>query len=420
MVFKPWELESPFPSSFARSWPGTGIGRRWRWGELPGIFRYGWVGFWRRLIGAKFGRFSFHVGEVLVVYDISCRNVLWNWRIWSFNALLAHLCCELFGFIMSCSFTWCVLTCHERPFWALTVPKPSNEKRGQHQGVLWIDLLCCHVLAQFFATFLLVWPLCIGSDPVALHVQQVGWCIFPVPSLRRSHQESSFGERGSGKSRSDRQKAKAVEGELCFVEHGGGRSADPRRQSAYGGNPSKRCANARKHENWQGKTWLECPKDVGEEHFQPCQKQWWRPWICGLSEAFPATDGDPGSVERYHFQRDVLDHLGPRWFHEGHWHRSTYPVKNVSGIIQRNVMCLDMLSLIHFSLKVMLSFSSIVTSFIDMTPRLGFNNCLKIADVPFPLPFAQLLGLLLMAFSLLIPVQLGGKSSGLVVSLWDS
>ena len=80
-------------------------------------------------------------------------------------------------------------------------------------------------------------------------------------------------------------------------------------------------------------------------------------------------------------------------------------------------MCLEMLSLIHFSLKVTLSFSSIVTSLIDMTPRLGFNNCLKIADVPFPLPFAQLLGLLLMAFSLLIPVQLGGKSSGLVVSL---
>lgn len=36
--------------------------------------------------------------------------------------------------------------------------------------------------------------------------------------------------------------------------------------------------------------------------------------------------------------------------------------------------------------------------------RLGFNNCLKIADVPFPLPFAQLLGLLLVAFSLLIPM----------------
>ncbi|CAJ1357983.1 unnamed protein product [Effrenium voratum] len=35
---------------------------------------------------------------------------------------------------------------------------------------------------------------------------------------------------------------------------------------------------------------------------------------------------------------------------------------------------------------------------------LGFNNCLKIADVPFPLPFAQLLGLLLVAFSALIPV----------------
>ena len=38
--------------------------------------------------------------------------------------------------------------------------------------------------------------------------------------------------------------------------------------------------------------------------------------------------------------------------------------------------------------------------------RLGFNNCLKIADVPFPLPFAQLLGLLLVAFSLLIPLPL--------------
>ncbi|CAL1125891.1 unnamed protein product [Cladocopium goreaui] len=35
---------------------------------------------------------------------------------------------------------------------------------------------------------------------------------------------------------------------------------------------------------------------------------------------------------------------------------------------------------------------------------LGFNNCLKIADVPFPLPFAQLLLLLLVAFSVLIPL----------------
>lgn len=35
---------------------------------------------------------------------------------------------------------------------------------------------------------------------------------------------------------------------------------------------------------------------------------------------------------------------------------------------------------------------------------LGFNNCLKIADVPFPLPFAQVLGLLLVAFSCFIPV----------------
>ncbi|CAJ1396148.1 unnamed protein product [Effrenium voratum] len=34
---------------------------------------------------------------------------------------------------------------------------------------------------------------------------------------------------------------------------------------------------------------------------------------------------------------------------------------------------------------------------------LGFYNCLKIADVPFPLPYAQLLGLLLIAFSCLIP-----------------
>eukprot|EP00913_Durusdinium_trenchii_P001570 g1454.t1 len=35
---------------------------------------------------------------------------------------------------------------------------------------------------------------------------------------------------------------------------------------------------------------------------------------------------------------------------------------------------------------------------------LGFNNCLKIADVPFPLPFAQLLLMSLVAFSLLIPL----------------
>ena len=35
---------------------------------------------------------------------------------------------------------------------------------------------------------------------------------------------------------------------------------------------------------------------------------------------------------------------------------------------------------------------------------LGFSNCLKIADVPFPLPYAQLLGLLLIGFSCFIPV----------------
>jgi len=35
---------------------------------------------------------------------------------------------------------------------------------------------------------------------------------------------------------------------------------------------------------------------------------------------------------------------------------------------------------------------------------LGFNNCVKVADVPFPLPFAQLLGILLAAFSCLMPV----------------
>ena len=38
---------------------------------------------------------------------------------------------------------------------------------------------------------------------------------------------------------------------------------------------------------------------------------------------------------------------------------------------------------------------------------LGFNNCLKIADVPFPLPFAQLLGLLLATCMSLRPLFLG-------------
>jgi len=45
---------------------------------------------------------------------------------------------------------------------------------------------------------------------------------------------------------------------------------------------------------------------------------------------------------------------------------------------------------------------------------LGFNNCLKIADVPFPLPFAQLLGLLLASFSVLIPVYVVVFTGGLV------
>eukprot|EP00971_Amphidinium_carterae_P009955 196514-Amphidinium_carterae.1 len=35
---------------------------------------------------------------------------------------------------------------------------------------------------------------------------------------------------------------------------------------------------------------------------------------------------------------------------------------------------------------------------------LGFNNSLKIADVPFPFPYAQLLTLALVAFSCFIPV----------------
>ncbi|CAE7480487.1 unnamed protein product [Symbiodinium natans] len=35
---------------------------------------------------------------------------------------------------------------------------------------------------------------------------------------------------------------------------------------------------------------------------------------------------------------------------------------------------------------------------------LGFCNCLKVADVPFPMPYAQLLGWLLIGFSCFIPV----------------
>ncbi|CAK9087868.1 unnamed protein product [Durusdinium trenchii] len=46
---------------------------------------------------------------------------------------------------------------------------------------------------------------------------------------------------------------------------------------------------------------------------------------------------------------------------------------------------------------------------------LGFNNCLKIADVPFPLPFAQLLLMSLVAFSLLIPLYVIVFTKSLVV-----
>jgi len=35
---------------------------------------------------------------------------------------------------------------------------------------------------------------------------------------------------------------------------------------------------------------------------------------------------------------------------------------------------------------------------------LGFNQCMKVADVPFPFPYAQLLGLILVFFAIFIPV----------------
>lgn len=37
---------------------------------------------------------------------------------------------------------------------------------------------------------------------------------------------------------------------------------------------------------------------------------------------------------------------------------------------------------------------------------LGFNNCLKIADVPFPFPYAQLLSVLIVMFSAFVPVYI--------------
>mmetsp|Transcript_13110 Transcript_13110/g.31274 ORF Transcript_13110/g.31274 Transcript_13110/m.31274 type:complete len:401 (-) Transcript_13110:195-1397(-) len=53
---------------------------------------------------------------------------------------------------------------------------------------------------------------------------------------------------------------------------------------------------------------------------------------------------------------------------------------------------------------------------------LGYNNCLKIADVPFPLPFAQLLGLLLASFSVFIPIYVvvftGSPVAGPILSFF--
>eukprot|EP00440_Ansanella_granifera_P020975 gb/GFBE01022776.1/.p1 GENE.gb/GFBE01022776.1/~~gb/GFBE01022776.1/.p1 ORF type:complete len:266 (+),score=35.22 gb/GFBE01022776.1/:1-798(+) len=45
---------------------------------------------------------------------------------------------------------------------------------------------------------------------------------------------------------------------------------------------------------------------------------------------------------------------------------------------------------------------------------LGFSHALKIADVPFPFPFAQLLGLLLVAWSCFVPIYVANFTQSMV------
>eukprot|EP00931_Biecheleriopsis_adriatica_P050278 TRINITY_DN29100_c0_g1_i1.p1 TRINITY_DN29100_c0_g1~~TRINITY_DN29100_c0_g1_i1.p1 ORF type:complete len:218 (-),score=46.25 TRINITY_DN29100_c0_g1_i1:91-744(-) len=47
---------------------------------------------------------------------------------------------------------------------------------------------------------------------------------------------------------------------------------------------------------------------------------------------------------------------------------------------------------------------------------LGFNQCLKIADIPFPFPFAQLTAFLIRTFTLIFPFYLARFTQGVVVT----
>merc|ERR1719277_2879754 len=47
---------------------------------------------------------------------------------------------------------------------------------------------------------------------------------------------------------------------------------------------------------------------------------------------------------------------------------------------------------------------------------LGFNNCMKIADVPFPFPYAQLLTILLTVYACFIPIYITIFTDSLIAS----
>merc|ERR1719277_2306254 len=47
---------------------------------------------------------------------------------------------------------------------------------------------------------------------------------------------------------------------------------------------------------------------------------------------------------------------------------------------------------------------------------LGFNNCMKIADVPFPFPYAQLLTILLTVYACFIPIYITVFTDSLIAS----
>ena len=116
---------------------------------------------------------------------------------------------------------------------------------------------------------------------------------------------------------------------------------------------------------------------------------------------------------------DVLDHLGLGGLHQGPRRGSAHPIQDVSGALERHARLLqlpqDARSRLQFVLACWkLKPAEIHQKYIKIkrfSMVSSFKRHLRIADVPFPLPYAQLLGLLLIAFSCLIPFYASRRHS---------